>query len=1055
MGDLPTLLGNLDPDERVRGRQFERVCKWFLKTDPVYAGRFRRVWLWDEYRDRWGVDAGIDLVAETHEGDRWAIQAKVYDPRYAIKKSDVDTFLSESSRPEFSYRLLITTTDVIGKTAKGTIDAQEKPCHILFRSELERAAVDWPASPEGRGAPAKPAAPRPHQKRAVRDVVRGFRNAERGQLIMACGTGKTLTALWISEALGTARTLVLVPSLLLLGQTVRVWTENAARRFRFLPVCSDEDVAKGEDEPASTASELAFPVTTSPAEIAAFLRGRGPRVMFATYQSSPKIAEAFGSGRVPAFDLAIADEAHRCAGMVASEFGTVLRADAIRARRRLFMTATPRFFTGRLRAEAAEQDLEIASMDDAERFGEVVHELGFADAIDRGLLADYRVAIVVVDDVSALELVQGTKGAFVELDGHTTDARTLALQLSLAKAIGDYDLQRVVTFHGRVDRAKKFAGSFPAVLQRMPAASRPTGEVWAEHVSGAMPTGTRETRLAHLRNIGDGERGLLSNARCLAEGVDVPTLDGIAFIDPKGSQIDIIQAVGRAIRKAEGKKVGTIVVPVFVDRIEDAAIALEGSAYKPVWDVVNALRAHDGRLAEDLDAFRYAQGRQSGPLRHPSGLVIDSAKRLPAGFVDAFTVRLVEETTASWRFWFGLLEKFVDREGRAEVPAQQLEDGHKLGQWVSVQRRLERGGVLLEERRRLLDQVPGWSWDPLEERWDSGLKHLRSYVSREGHARFPIDHVEGGFPLGQWVAFQRTRKRQGKLSRRRIETLEGIRGWSWNLLETTWEENFERVRSFADRVGHSRVSQGYEDDDVPLGRWVSEQRQAYREGTLDPGRARRLAELPGWAWRAWALGWERGFDRLLEFARQHGHVRVPRDYSVEGFPLGAWVSRQRKARKLSRLSDEQVRFLDSLPGWTWDTKVSQWDESFDRLAAYMRKEGRIPTLLHREPDGSALGQWVGVQRKNFRRGVFDPDRASRLESLPGWTWDPFDDQWEEGHRNLLAFAERQGSAQVPVAHVEDGFPLGQWAAHQRTAHRRGKLDRVRTKRLEHVVGWRW
>jgi len=341
---------------------------------PEYRSRIQRVWLWSEWPDAWGRDAGIDLIAEESDGGLWAIQAKLYDPAYAIKQADVDSFLSESARFDFAYRLLIATTDRLGPTARKTLDNQRRPVGYLLRSQLELAPTAWLASPRDlrpRRPPRK--TPLPHVREPIRANEKGFSNHERGQLIMACGTGKTLAGLWIAEHLRSTRTLVLVPSLSLLAQTLREWSANASGTFEYLAVCSDATVV-AEDEFVQRTAELGLPGTTSPDAIAAFLRQRGRRVVFATYQSSPQIAAAY-RGRTPAFDLAIADEAHRCAGRVPSEFATILDDDQIRAQRRLFMTATPRYYTTRLRHEAGLLDVEVASMDDTEVLGLVLHRL--------------------------------------------------------------------------------------------------------------------------------------------------------------------------------------------------------------------------------------------------------------------------------------------------------------------------------------------------------------------------------------------------------------------------------------------------------------------------------------------------------------------------------------------------------------------------------------------------------------------------------------------------------------------------------------------------------
>ncbi|MGH3969193.1 MAG: DEAD/DEAH box helicase family protein, partial [Mycobacterium sp.] len=352
MADFDTFFENLDRDKYVRGKQFERICQWFLTNDPVYKHELRRVWLWNEWPGRWGIDAGIDLVAEDRQGHLWAIQAKAYDPAYRVTKRDVNKFLAESGREVFTYRMLIATTNLIDRVGERTIQDQEKRVTFFRLNDLQAAEVDWPRSPKDLRPtrPLKPARPRKHQREAITKVLKGFTSAERGQLIMACGTGKTLTALFINEKVGAARTLVLVPSLSLLKQTLNVWRANCTTEFASLPVCSDDTVANADDDVAlAHTSDLGVPVTTDPEEIAAFVRQRsGSRVVFATYQSSPQIAKAFTLGRVPGFDLVVADEAHRCAGPVSSDFATVLDPVEIKAKRRLFMTATPRYFTGRV-----------------------------------------------------------------------------------------------------------------------------------------------------------------------------------------------------------------------------------------------------------------------------------------------------------------------------------------------------------------------------------------------------------------------------------------------------------------------------------------------------------------------------------------------------------------------------------------------------------------------------------------------------------------------------------------------------------------------------------
>jgi len=885
-------------------------------------------------------------------------------------------------------------------------------------------------------------------------VVKGFERADRGQLIMACGTGKTLAALFINEKLAAERTLVLVPSLSLLAQTLREWTANAKVGFDFLPVCSDRTVAE-PDAVVSNTSDLGFPVTTDAGEIATFLRRRsGPCVVFATYQSSPEIAKAFELGQVPAFDLAIADEAHRCAGRVSSDFATILDSEAIKARRRLFMTATPRYFTGRVVGEAKEADFEVASMDNEEAFGPVFHRLGFAEAIERALLTDYQVVVVGVDDAIYRDWAQ--RGRFVTLDGtKVTDARTLAGQIGLAKAMHRYDLHRTITFHSRVKRAQEFARELPEVIAWMPARQRPTGPLWSDFASGEMPAGTRHALLQHLGRIQYGERGLLANARCLAEGIDVPTLDSVAFIDPRRSEVDVVQAVGRAIRLAAEKTVGTIVIPVFINTDEDPTIALDDSAFKPVWDVIKALRSHDEELGEQLDELRRQLGRQRQRSRLPGKIQLDLPARVGTDFARAFDVRLVEETTASWEFWFGLLEQFVERNGHARVLWSYTIDGYQLGKWVQRQRHKNIKGTLGVDRQRRLQALPGWAWEAHADWWEEGFRRLVGYVELYGDTRVPVSYAVDGFKLGGWVNVQRDNYAKGTLDADRQRRLQDLPGWTWDPRADQWDEGLARLKGYVDRHGNANVPRDYKLDGYPLGRWVGKQRVHRSKGTLDIARQQRLEEVTGWTWDPIADRWEEGFRRLLDYVELHGDALIPRSYKANGYPLGLWVKEQRRTHNDGSLDAERDHRLQEVPGWTWNPQADQWEEGFRHLVQYVESHGdaRVPTSY--TVDGYRLGQWVLVQRRTNTEGILNVDRQRRLQELPGWIWDTNADRWEEGFRRLVDYVERNGDARVPKSYTVGNYPLGAWVHNQRCSHSAGTRAADRQRRLQDLPGWTW
>jgi predicted helicase len=612
------------------GVAFEWICKWYLENAPIYRGKFQKVWRFMDWPDRWGSDNGVDLIALTHDGQIWAIQAKACHNGRTITKREIDSFLSESNRPQVAYRLLMGTTDNIGANARRVIQQQEKQVGQLLRGHFLEAEVRWPTEIYAISHQLPKNQPRPHQENAIRAVVKGFEQNDRGQLIMACGTGKTLTALWISEKLESSLTLVLVPSLSLVGQNLREWGRNATLDFDSLVVCSDESVSRVRvDHAIHSVSELGVTVTTNPTLIRNFLLQdrKRPAVVFATYQSSDQISLA-QIGDVRPFELVICDEAHRLTGGTEGLFATVLDEKKIRSRRRLFMTATPRFFNEAAKQKASGCNFSIASMDDKRMFGPEFHCLTFHDAItaDPPLLTDYRAVVIGVTHREATSWLN--EGKFVKtLDGASTDARSLAAQMGLIKAINKYKLRRVITFHSSVAKAKRFVDdtrtdSLPQIISCLSSSTRLSGEIWAKHISGETPAGKRATILKGLGDLPQGTIGVLSNCACLGEGVDVPALDGIAFIDPKNSMVDIIQAVGRVIRLSEGKRFGTIVIPVFVDDSQDSEVVLSHSSFATVWQVLKALRAHDRRLADELDQLRFSLGEKSMDLgeydEHPS-----------------------------------------------------------------------------------------------------------------------------------------------------------------------------------------------------------------------------------------------------------------------------------------------------------------------------------------------------------------------------------------------------------------------------------------------------
>ena len=621
-----------------QGQVFERLVKAFLSEDPLFRERFSRVFLWQEWPGRKGErDTGIDLVAEERDGGVCAVQCKFYGEGQYIGREDIDSFLVASARRPFTARLLVSTTERWSANAEKVLADQIVPVQRIGVRELDQSPFDWSRfDPDHPNQLPRHAAKqvRPHQRTAIDDVVAGFATRERGKLVMACGTGKTFTALRIAEELVESGGTVLfcVPSISLLSQSLRAWSADATRSLHFLAVCSDTQVTRDSED--IHVYDLALPATTDPAQILERLvlarqqakDDTNPLVVvFSTYQSLDKVAAAQRAG-APVFDLVIADEAHRTTGAFAVEEGysgfTLVHDDKqLRARRRLYMTATPRLYSDRAKAKARESDALVCSMDDEALYGTELHHLGFGRAVEAGLLSDYRVVVLMVDEAYASEAAHGPL-ADSDLDLALQDAaRLVGCWRGLAKRGGSpeefaYDptpMRRAVAFSTTIAASKRIRVALPEVVQAVEDLDGTGGSCAARHVDGSMGALERDQALSWLREEPPaGTCRVLTNARCLSEGVDVPALDAVIFIQPRKSQIDVVQAVGRVMRRAEAKRYGYVVIPVAVPAGEDPERVLDDNErYRVVWQVLQALRAHDDRFDAEINKLDLQRTRSA------------------------------------------------------------------------------------------------------------------------------------------------------------------------------------------------------------------------------------------------------------------------------------------------------------------------------------------------------------------------------------------------------------------------------------------------------------
>ena len=723
--------------ESEKGRLFERLIKTFFQKDPLYRERFSQVWLWPEWalvkRGFDASDIGIDLVAEEREGGYCAIQCKCYAPGTRISKKHLDSFISASAREPFTARIFVDTGDEWGPNAVKTINALQPACNVIRFDDLASRSFDWPdlvrQEPEDLTYRDETFSLRPHQKAAFDDVIGGFKEHDRGKLIMACGTGKTFASLRIAEAVAGVggRVLYLVPSISLFQQSMREWATQRVVPHRYIGICSD--TRAGRDDEDASLQELEIPVTTDSSAISKSLRlspANTMTVVFSTYHSLGIVEKAQEEG-APPFDLILCDEAHRTTGIErpgdkTSPFVLVHDAERIRAAKRLYMTATPRLYTGGARATAARHDIEVFSMDDPATYGPEFHRLPFSRAVEQDLLSDYKVVVLAMSEQHVDTALQ-THLASGDSEINITDAAKIvgcwhALQNPENKRPGDgpiSHLKRAIAFTNTIKSSKRLEAHWDDIVGQaiglLPDAERMSAFLCeTRHVDGQHHALDRKARIEWLKGNSEGRCRILSNARCLAEGIDVPALDAVLFMNPRNSQVDVVQGVGRAMRKVEGKEYGYIVLPVAIPAGVEPDKALDDNErFAAVWGVLRALRSHDDRFDAEINKIDLNDKPTDRIIFSGNGFDTSDAPTLPFPPVDlppgAIYAKVVEKCgdRKYWETWAkdvaDIFSRLVARiEGLLENPEHEL-----LRDWfeafhqelkVSINESISRGAAI-------------------------------------------------------------------------------------------------------------------------------------------------------------------------------------------------------------------------------------------------------------------------------------------------------------------------------------------------------------------------
>lgn len=1058
------------------GHLFELFCLEFLKHAPVAKGQFLQVWLEKDipYSVRKNLnlpdtDHGADLICLTPVGQYAVVQCK-YTSRSSKKilnwtQDNLSSWLAASTLADI--RILFTNTDGADKPSVEKAKEKDFRAFNIFHlqtlpSEILKEII---AALNGgsKRKTVEPRLPRDYQEEAIKSCIKGLAATSRGKLILPCGAGKTLTALWINERLQSSKTLVLVPSLALLAQFKSVWREHESRRTRFFCVCSEKDIA-ADDEPSFKIEEIAALVTTDPKEIRKLIQQSDePLVVYGTYQSSRKIAEAL-KGTKLSFDLTICDEAHRTAGSKKGVFATV-HSNSIRSHKRLYMTATPRIVSEILQEKLDQKYQYLADMNNESIYGPEFYRMNFSEAIEKGILVDYHIVVVGVSDLEVQNAIISRKWI-----SENATIEDIAQNYALQKAVDKYGITHAITFHASISRAQTFKDRHEQFF----------GHMKAFHINGSYSSAER---IRILDDFACAPLGAISNARCLTEGVDLPAIDAVMFCDSKTSRTDIVQAAGRALRKDKNKpnKQGYIIIPIFHKDAETVENAILNGPFRHVVSVVRALADHDSRLEDEITQVSLGLGKRKAtkkilkvqdrvvPLIEMSGFKAKLKKSLFA--------HVIQKTVIPWLVQLEHLKEYRNQYPNGDWPSRSTDfpKGNNLGGWVHKIRGEYKRGMLPSEKIEVLKAI------------DFDFEFLKVRQARE---RAELVKIEKEIERQRLEELEKQRKEAVAEARRRQEELRIKEEERQEELKReaeeaeirheheTWEHIFSFVRNaVVDSTipglepgrYYQRIKFQEDKKEFELTTWIKDQRKSFIKGNLNSERIRKFEEigLPlntsdahitaqrDLEQRAQLVFLERYFQENPDAKWIANSVEFP-SYNK----LGIWCAQQRQAFKAKTLSNDVYESMKKA-GFDFDythenhteflknEKVIEWNRQFSLLKRYIDEYPLMPIPFGNVeyPKGNKLGKWCQGQRTNYKSGQLSEERAIKLRDI-GFSFirDKESDDvkiWEAQANAFLPYM----SPKVTGLSVDEGqyndFPsnLAEWLKTQKRAFHNGKLTK--------------
>lgn len=1061
LSEYNTSLSDTTSKTTLAGKLFEYFAKYYFKVDATQNQLYSDVWLYDEVdlltKEELGLpakDKGVDLLLKDRQGRYYVVQCKFKNNEESIVSFGKDKIANTFFWAKKCFGVILFTNvsdctdDIKNEKNFNTIKSDSLLAldSYFFSSVLSLIELNVPAH-------SKKYEPREDQKIAINKVLQHFEANDRGQLILPCGAGKTTTSLWIKEKLGSTSTLVLFPSLALLRQFKTEWAEQRSVDYDYRNVCSEKDIDKSKDDSTVThIYEISGITINSTDKIREFLVSDSEnKIVFCTYQSIKLIQETLAELPNFAFDLIVCDEAHRTAGGAKQNtFAIVHDQTKIRGKKRLYMTATPRVVSVQLKAKLGHDYALLCDMSNPDIYGAEAFRMSFAEAIEQKILVDYKIIGIGVTQKQVKQFIDQRRYVTEEYD-----LKEIADNYALSLVMDKYSAFHAITFHSQVAKAREFSERHNNYFGQ---------DVYANHVSGKDKTSKRAAILKRFKN---NVKGVVSNARCLTEGVDVPVIDLIYFCDPKNSKIDIVQASGRALRKdRHGQKpIGYIVVPIFHHIDEDIEKEIEKKPYfQNLIQVIRSLCDQDERLQAEIDEVAFNKGE-----RISKRLVVDYGdseiekiitfegieKEVKKYLFD----QIIEKTRDNWNVMFSNLVKFKKIYGITNV-TRKHQGFETLRWWVQAQRDNYFKKKLSPFQIKKLNEI-GFEWKGKQRReitdrfeiWMLSYRKLVQYFNENGNVDIPARYDKDK-SLATWLVTQRVKYDEAKLSDEQIEMLEKV-NINWDP-KNTYPQFIEDIKKFREKFGHTKVSQG-NIEYRKLGSKCSKVRGIYKIGKkaqngdlVYPGKGR----LTKWAieeldklefeWDSGNVDWDERFSELKMYYNNYGHTSVKLSGNQTLF---YWCYRQRRNRK--DLEPDQIEKLLSL-NFVFEIKKSDADNDFIEKVTTLKEHYEMKNSGFTDFDKGLLRKiqkWESAFRIAYREGALSPDKFEMLNGIDFiFSQEKIDDQiWEENFNGLIKYYKESNTFIIPD---EDDFvKLKRWVQYQRGLYKQNKLRADRVNRF--------